>query len=74
MGLQLAGRGSRWRLLEGVGSGSERLRLAHTGLRAGAELTVLSRTGGGGGILAVGTYRLALDHAGLGRMRVEQLP
>lgn len=72
-GLQQAARGSRWRLLDGAGTGAERLRLAHNGLRAGAELTVLSRTGGGGGVVAVGTYRLALDRAGLGRLRAEPL-
>lgn len=72
-GLQQAERGSRWRLLDGTGTGAERLRLAHNGLRRGAELTVLSRTGGGGGVVAVGTYRLALDRAGLGRLVAEPL-
>lgn len=71
--LHQAPRGSRWRLLEGLGTGSERLRFAHAGVRRGAELTLLSRTGGGGAVVAVGTYRLALDRAGLGRLRVEPL-
>ena len=37
------------------------VRLARLGLRVGAEVTVLSRTAGGGRIVAVGTARIGLD-------------
>ncbi len=37
------------------------LRLAQLGLRAGAEVTVLSRTAGGGRLVGVGTARVGLD-------------
>jgi Fe2+ transport system protein FeoA len=37
------------------------LRLAQLGLRAGAAVTVLARTAGGGRLVAVGTTRIGLD-------------
>jgi ferrous iron transport protein A len=37
------------------------LRLAQLGLRAGAGVTVLSRTAGGGRLVGVGTTRIGLD-------------
>jgi Fe2+ transport system protein FeoA len=37
------------------------LRLAQLGLRAGAAVTVLARTSGGGRLVAVGTTRIGLD-------------
>ena len=37
------------------------LRLAQLGLRAGAVVTVLARTSGGGRLVAVGTTRIGLD-------------
>lgn len=40
-------------------------RLAELGLRAGARVTVLHRSAGGGRILAVGDARIALDRATL---------
>ena len=36
-------------------------RLAQLGLRAGAAVTVLARTSGGGRLVAVGTTRIGLD-------------
>jgi Fe2+ transport system protein FeoA len=38
------------------------LRLAQLGLRAGAGVTVLARTAGGGRLVGVGTTRIGLDH------------
>ena len=37
------------------------LRLAQLGLRAGAAVTVLARTAGGGRLVGVGTTRIGLD-------------
>jgi ferrous iron transport protein A len=37
------------------------LRLAQLGLRAGAGVTVLARTAGGGRLVGVGTTRIGLD-------------
>jgi ferrous iron transport protein A len=37
------------------------LRLAQLGLRAGAGITVLARTAGGGRLVGVGTSRIGLD-------------
>jgi ferrous iron transport protein A len=37
------------------------LRLAQLGLRAGAAITVLARTAGGGRLVGVGTTRIGLD-------------
>jgi Fe2+ transport system protein FeoA len=37
------------------------LRLAQLGLRAGAAITVLARTAGGGRLVGVGTSRIGLD-------------
>jgi ferrous iron transport protein A len=37
------------------------LRLAQLGLRAGAGVTVLARTSGGGRLVGVGTTRIGLD-------------
>jgi ferrous iron transport protein A len=37
------------------------VRLAQLGLRAGAAVTVLARTAGGGRLVAVGTTRIGLD-------------
>jgi Fe2+ transport system protein FeoA len=38
-----------------------RVHLARLGLRSGAEVTVLTRTAGGGRLVAVGTSRIGLD-------------
>jgi Fe2+ transport system protein FeoA len=40
---------------------SSGLRLAQLGLRAGAAVTVLARTAGGGRLVGVGTTRIGLD-------------
>lgn len=40
---------------------AQRRRLAELGIRAGALVTVLGRTAGGGRLLAIGTSRVALD-------------
>lgn len=45
-----------------------RLRLAELGLRAGATVTVLRRTAGGGRILGIGDARVALGHGVLTSM------
>jgi FeoA domain len=37
------------------------LRLAQLGLRAGAAVTVLARTAGGGRLVGIGTARIGLD-------------
>ncbi len=50
---------------------TERLRLAELGIRAGALVTVLARTAGGGRVLGIGTSRVALDRATAARLRVE---
>jgi ferrous iron transport protein A len=48
--------------LTGVGlTGADLLRLAEFGLRAGAVLTVLGRTAGGGRLVSLGTSRFVVD-------------
>lgn len=49
-------------------------RLAELGLRAGAEVRLLQRTVGRGGIVAVGDTRIALDRATLERLPVAAAP
>jgi len=50
---------------------AERLRLAELGLRAGAVITVLARTAGGGRLLGIGTSRIAVDRATAQLLAVE---
>jgi Fe2+ transport system protein FeoA len=45
-------------------------RLAELGVRIGAQLTVLSRTSGGGAILAIGDDRVAVSREILGCVQV----
>ena len=47
---------------------ARRLRLAELGLRAGATVTVLRRTAGGGRIIGVGDARVAVGRTVLGTM------
>jgi hypothetical protein len=47
-------------------------RLAQLGLRAGALLTPVLRTPGGGVVVAVGELRLALDRASVAAMQVRE--
>lgn len=46
------------------------LRLAEVGLRIGSRLVVMSRTAGGGRVVAVGHARIALDREVASRLRV----
>lgn len=50
---------------------SRRLRLAELGLRAGATVTLLRRTAGGGRIVGVGDARVAVGHTVLKRVPAE---
>lgn len=50
---------------------SRALRLAEVGLRIGSRLVVLSRTAGGGRVVAVGHARIALDKEMTSRLRVQ---
>ncbi len=45
-------------------------RLAELGLRAGAAVTVLFRTAGGGRVIGIGESRIALDRATLAAIPV----
>jgi ferrous iron transport protein A len=47
---------------------ARRLRLAELGLRAGATVTVLRRTAGGGRIVAIGDARVALGRTVLAQL------
>ena len=49
-------------------------RLAELGLRAGAQVTVLHRTAGGGRVVAVDDARVALDRATLRAIPVRPDP
>lgn len=52
------------RLLQGTGVRPDLARrLAALGLRRGAQVTLLMRTAGGGGIVSVAGSRIALDHS-----------
>ena len=46
------------------------LRLAQLGLRVGAQVTVLSRTSGGGRLVAVGSTRIGVDRETCRRLEV----
>lgn len=48
-------------------------RLARTGIRAGATITVLSRTAGGGRVVSVAGSRLALGDAVLRQILVAEV-
>ena len=65
-GLNAAAVGSTLTLAGVDLSVAKRLRLAELGLRAGAVVTVLSRTIGGGRLIGVGPGRVALDSRSTG--------
>jgi ferrous iron transport protein A len=46
------------------------LRLAQLGLRAGAQVTVLGRTAGGGRVIGVGSTRIGVDRETSRRLEV----
>ncbi len=51
-------------MLQGTGARPDLARrLAALGLRRGAQVTLLMRTAGGGGIVSVAGARIALDHS-----------
>lgn len=57
------------RVLQATGARPEMARrLAALGLRRGAQLTLLMRTAGGGGIVSVAGARIALDHSMLAEL------
>ena len=53
--------GTAGRLALGTLPRTSGLRLAQLGLRAGAAVTVLARTSGGGRLVGIGTTRIGLD-------------
>ncbi|HMC41020.1 MAG TPA: FeoA family protein [Acidimicrobiales bacterium] len=53
--------GTAGRLELGTVPRTSGLRLAQLGLRAGAAVTVLARTSGGGRLVGIGTTRIGLD-------------
>lgn len=57
------------RVLQATGARPEMARrLAALGLRRGAQLTLMMRTAGGGGIVSVAGARIALDHSMLAEL------
>lgn len=58
-----------------AGSAATSRRLAELGIRPGARLRIVSRTSGGGAIVAIGDDRLAVSHAILTAVEVtDQVP
>lgn len=61
LSLAAAAPGTRGTLRLGRVAPRHGMRLAQLGLRSGAEVTVLSRTAGGGRLVGIGTARIGLD-------------
>jgi ferrous iron transport protein A len=68
--LDAAAVGSRVRLAEVQVEGRSRLRLAELGLRCGAVVRIVSRSVGGGRVVAVDGARIALDRGTAGRLTI----